>query len=45
MYKSLKIIVIGIVGFFLYTGLSVYFFSLENTEVRNDAAIVLGAAA
>jgi len=45
MYKSLKIIVIGIVGFFLYTGLSVYFFSLENTEVKSDAAIVLGAAA
>lgn len=45
MLKSLKIILIGIVGFFTYTGLSVYFFSLENTEVKSDAAIVLGAAA
>lgn len=45
MLKSLKFILIGIVGFFTYTGLSVYFFSLENTEVKSDAAIVLGAAA
>lgn len=45
MLKSLKLILIGIVGFFTYTGLSVYFFSLENTEVKSDAAIVLGAAA
>ena len=45
MFKALKITFILIVGFFFYTGLSVYFFSLENAETKSDAAIVLGAAA
>lgn len=45
MRRLLKWMFIGLVGFFMYTGLSVYTFSLENKEVKSDAAIVLGAAA
>ncbi|MGM9927306.1 MAG: YdcF family protein [Bacillus sp. (in: firmicutes)] len=45
MRSFFKVLFIGLSGLLLYTGLSVYTFSLENKEVKSDAAIVLGAAA
>ncbi|MGM9926299.1 MAG: YdcF family protein [Bacillus sp. (in: firmicutes)] len=45
MIKWLKWIVIAVIGLLIYTGSSVYTFSLENNDQRSDAAIVLGAAA
>ena len=43
--KALAAISIVTLCFFLYTALSVYLFSLQNTEEPADAAVVLGAAA
>ncbi|WP_042349455.1 YdcF family protein [Bacillus massiliigorillae] len=45
LVKWLKGLFIAVVGLFVYTGLSVYTFSLQNNEEKSDAAIVLGAAA
>lgn len=45
MWKYLKICLIAMIFFLLYTGISVYTFSLQNNDSKSDAAIVLGAAA
>ena len=45
MRKVVRLTGWGLICFILYTGLSVYLFSLQNTEEKRDAAIVLGAAA
>jgi uncharacterized SAM-binding protein YcdF (DUF218 family) len=45
MFKYAKRAIIILFCFLIYTGLSVYLFSLENNESKSDAAIVLGAAA
>ncbi|WP_050614357.1 YdcF family protein [Bacillus testis] len=45
MVKYVKGIMIIVVCFLLYTGLSVYSFGLQDNDGKADAAIVLGAAA